>query len=59
MDLGNSTRELESASAQLTAQACSAWSLGDWARGASLILQAADLEQSASPVLPTARPSAA
>lgn len=46
-------------SVQLTAQACSAWSCGDWTRGATLILQAADLEEAALAVAPASAPSAA
>ncbi|HVA61668.1 MAG TPA: hypothetical protein VNG13_14200 [Mycobacteriales bacterium] len=38
---------LLSRSVQLTAQACAAWSSGEWSRGVDLILQAADLEDAA------------
>lgn len=50
---------LLSRSVQVTAEACAAWSSGDWCRGANLILQAADLEEAAvrsedAPVHPAA-----
>lgn len=45
-------------SVQVTAEACSAWSTGDWARGATLILQAADLEEAALQEAPVASPAA-
>jgi hypothetical protein len=38
---------LLSRSVQLTAEACAAWTAGDWNRGALLICQAADLETAA------------
>jgi hypothetical protein len=38
---------LLSKSVQKTAEACAAWAAGDWCRGATLILQAADLESAA------------
>lgn len=43
----DSYRSLLSRSVQVTAEACAAWSSGDWCRGANLILQAADLEDEA------------